>query len=98
MGVIRSAAPLDPEIGALWSRIQSDFYDNQHPFVETLQAKSALRPGLDVARGTDILWTLNHPDVWLSSSASGAGSPEEWEQWFGDVTCAQLLAVRDSRR
>ncbi len=51
MGVIRSAAPSDPELGALWSRIQSDFYDNQRPFVESLQAKNALRPGLDVSPG-----------------------------------------------
>jgi AcrR family transcriptional regulator len=95
MGVIRSAAPTDPDLGALWSRIQSDFYENQRPFVESLQAKNALRPGLDVARGTDILWTLNHPDVWLLLVGERGWTPEEWEQWFGDTICAQLLAVRD---
>ena len=95
MGVIRSAAPSDPELGALWSRIQSDFYDNQRPFVESLQAKNALRPGLDVTRGTDILWTLNHPDVWLLLVGERGWTPEQWEQWFGDTICEQLLAVRD---
>ena len=95
MGVIRNAAPTDPELGALWSRIQSDFYDNQRPFVESLQAKNALRPGLDVSRGTDILWTLNHPDVWLLLVGERGWTPEEWEQWFGDSICEQLLAVRD---
>jgi AcrR family transcriptional regulator len=98
MGVIRSAAPTDPELGALWSRIQSDFYDNQRPFVESLQAKNALRPGLDVARGTDILWTLNHPDVWLLLVGERGWTPEQWEQWFGDTICEQLLGVRGSRR
>jgi AcrR family transcriptional regulator len=95
MGVIRNAAPTDPELGALWSRIQSDFYDNQRPFVESLQAKSSLRSGLDVARGTDILWTLNHPDVWLLLVGERGWTPEEWEQWFGDTICEQLLAVRN---
>ena len=95
MGVIRNAAPTDPELGALWSRIQSDFYDNQRPFVESLQAKNALRSGLDVTRGTDILWTLNHPDVWLLLVGERGWTPEEWEQWFGDTICEQLLAVRD---
>jgi AcrR family transcriptional regulator len=95
MGVIRSAAPSDPELGALWSRIQSDFYDNQRPFVESLQAKNALRSGLDVTRGTDILWTLNHPDVWLLLVGERGWTPEQWEQWFGDTICEQLLAVRN---
>jgi AcrR family transcriptional regulator len=92
MGVIRSAAPTDPELGALWSRIQSEFYDNQRAIVEALAAKDALRPGLDVARATDILWTLNHPDVWLLLRERG-WTPEEWEQWFGDAVCSQLLAA-----
>src|SRR5918992_6181709 len=47
MGVIRSAAPTDPDIAALWSRIQTDFYEVQRPIVEVLNAKKALRPGLD---------------------------------------------------
>ena len=29
-----------------------------------LDGKQALRAGLDVDRATDILWTLNHPDMW----------------------------------
>ena len=69
----------------LWSRIQSDFYGIQQPIVEALHAKKALRPGLDVARGTDILWTLNHPDLWLLLVGQRGWSPDEWEQWFGDV-------------
>jgi len=28
------------------------------------EARKALRRGLDVTRATDILWTLNNPDVW----------------------------------
>src|SRR5205823_2770067 len=36
MGVIRSAATVDPDIDALWSRIQSDFYDNQRSIVKSL--------------------------------------------------------------
>jgi hypothetical protein len=63
--ILRSAAPVDPDAAALWRLIQTDFYENQRVIVESLHAKRALRPGLDVARATDILWTLNHPDVWL---------------------------------
>ena len=91
MEVIRSAAPTDPDIAALWTRIQSDFYDIQRPVVAALAEKNALRPGLDVDRATDILWTLNHPDVWHLLVGERGWTPERYEEWFGDTLCAQLL-------
>jgi AcrR family transcriptional regulator len=94
-GVIRSAAPADTEIAALWERIQAEFYENQRTIVESLQQKQALRADLDVARATDILWTLNHPDVWLLLVGERGWTPDQFEQWFGDTSSAQLL--RDPR-
>jgi AcrR family transcriptional regulator len=91
LGVIRGAAPVDAEVAALWNRIQTEFYDNQRAIVESLQAKKALRRGLDVARATDVLWTLNHPDVWLLLVGERGWTPEQFERWFGDTICAQLL-------
>jgi AcrR family transcriptional regulator len=98
MAVIRSAAPSDPDIEALWSRIQADFYENQRLIVEALNSKQALRPGLDVTRGADILWTLNHPDLWQLLVGERGWTPDEFEQWFGDAVCSQLLRRRPSRR
>jgi AcrR family transcriptional regulator len=92
MRVIRSAAPADPDTEALWSRIQTDFYDIQRPIVKGLHRKKALRPGLDVTRATDILWTLNHPDLWQLLVGERGWTPEEYEQWFGDAVCSQLLS------
>jgi AcrR family transcriptional regulator len=89
--VLRSAAPVDPDAAALWRLIQSDFYDNQRVIVESLQARRALRPGLDVARATDILWALNHPDLWLLLVGERGWTPGQWERWFADTACAQLL-------
>ena len=62
--MIRNAAAVDPDIAALWDRIQTDFYDNQRAIVEALARSGALRPASTSTRATDILWTLNHPDVW----------------------------------
>ena len=89
--VLRSAAPVDPDAAALWRLIQSDFYDNQRVIVERLQGRQALRPGLDVARATDILWALNHPDLWLLLVGERGWTPGQWERWFADTACAQLL-------
>jgi AcrR family transcriptional regulator len=93
LGVIRSAAPLDADIGALWGRIQEEFYGVQRRVVETLAETGALRPGLDVAAATDVLWTLNHPDVWLLLVRERGWTADAFERWFADVTCAQLLVA-----
>ena len=89
--VVRDAAPVEPDTGALWNLIQSDFYANQHAIVESLDAKHALRVDLDVARAADILWTLNHPDLWLLLVGQRGWTPEQFEQWFADTAVAQLL-------
>jgi AcrR family transcriptional regulator len=91
MRVMRDAAGTDADIAALWQRIQDDFYANQRSIVDALQAKQALAPDLDAARGADILWTLNHPDLWHLLVGERGWTPDEWEQWFADAACAQLL-------
>jgi hypothetical protein len=96
-GVIRGAAPLDPDIDKLWRRIQVSFYDNQRAIVATIAAKNALRRDLDVTRATDILWALNHPDLWLLLVGERGWTPEAYEQWFGDTACDQLLSAKRRR-
>ena len=89
--VIREAAPVEPDTGALWERIQTEFHANQRVIVERLAERKALRRGLDVDRATDILWTLNHPDVWQLLVGERGWTPAQYEQWFGDTACSQLL-------
>ena len=96
--VIRGAAPADPDIEALWNRIQTEFHANQGEIVKALASRKALRPGLDVPRATDILWTLNHPDVWQLLVGRRGWTPEQYEEWFGDTACEQLLRPRAAKR
>jgi AcrR family transcriptional regulator len=95
---IRDAAPSDPEIDELWQLIQNDFYANQRAIVESIAGVDGLNTGLDVARATDLLWTLNHPDVWLLLVGRRGWSPDHFETWFADTACAQLLRPRRARR
>lgn len=90
--VIRSGAPVDADTAALWALIQSDFHANQRAIIESLPAGS-LRHGLDVDTAADVLWTLNHPDVWLLLSGERGWTPERFERWFGDALVEQLLDV-----
>jgi AcrR family transcriptional regulator len=89
--VIRGAALLDAEVAALWGRIQTEFHANQRVIVESLETKHALAPGLDVDDATDVLWTINHPNVWQLLVGERGWTPDRWERWSADLACAQLL-------
>lgn len=89
--VIRSAAPADPEIGALWNRIQSEYHANQRAIVAGLERDGHLRPELDVDRASDILWTINHPSTWQLLVVDRGWTPEQYERWTGDLACTELL-------
>jgi AcrR family transcriptional regulator len=96
--VIRSAAPLDPDIDALWKRIGTEYHANQRAIVESLDSKGALKPELDVDHATDILWSLNHPTVWHLLVAERGWQPEQYEQWCADTACSQLLRRSRAKR
>jgi AcrR family transcriptional regulator len=89
--VIRGAAPVDEDIAALWARIGTEYLANQRAIVERLNERKALKPGLDVERAADILWTLNHPNLWQLLVRERGWAPEEYEQWCADAACSQLL-------
>jgi AcrR family transcriptional regulator len=89
--VIRDAASADPDIGALWARIQSEFHDNQREIVQSIADKHALAPGLDVATAADILWSLNHPSLYALLVGQRGWSAERYEQWLADLLCERLL-------
>lgn len=89
--VIRGAAVVDPDIAALWERIQREFHATQRTIVESLETKNALRSGLSLDRAADILWTLNHPNVWQLLVHERGWTPEEHERWWSDIAAIQLL-------
>jgi AcrR family transcriptional regulator len=89
--VIRSASVVDPDGEALWRLIQSDFYENQRAIIKAIRKHGALRRGLSQIEASDILWGLNHPDVWLLLVGERGWTPRQFESWFADTTCQQLL-------
>ena len=89
--VLLNAAAADPEVKALSERIWSQFYDNQRDVVKSIHKRKGLKPGLTVDRAADILWSLNHPHVYLLLLRSRGWSEDDYERWLGDITCAELL-------
>jgi AcrR family transcriptional regulator len=92
--VIRSGAAADPEIAALWARIQSQFHENQRTVVESLAGKKAL--ALDADRATDLLWLINHPNTWLLLVGERGWTGDEYEQWAADTARRELLGGGDA--
>ena len=88
-GVLRSAADADPDIAALWERINREYHANQEAVVRALAEQGALR--LDAREATDILWTLNHPNTWQLLVRERGWTPEAYERWSADAACSQLL-------
>ena len=82
-------APADPDIAALWERINREYHANQEAVVRSLAEAGALH--VDAARATDVLWTLNHPNTWQMLVRERGWTPEEYERWSADAACAQLL-------
>lgn len=95
---IRSAAPLDPDIAALWDRINTEYHTNQRAIIESLDAKNALKPDLEVERATDILWTINHPNTWQLLVVQRGWTPERYEQWAADTAITQVLKSTLAKR
>jgi len=89
--VIRDAAPLDEDLAALWELIQIDYWHNQNAIIDSLNTKGALRAGLEPDRATDLLWTLNHPDLWLLLVDRRGWTPAQWQSWFTHAATEQLL-------
>jgi AcrR family transcriptional regulator len=96
--VIRTAAAVDPDVDALWQRIQSDYHANQRAIVERLHERAHLKPELDVHQATDILWTINHPNTWQLLVVGRGWTREQYERWIGDTAVAQLLELKRATR
>ncbi len=91
--VIRGAADGDADVATLWGRIETEFHANQRAIVASLHGRGALRRGLGVERGADILWTLNHPDVWHLLVESRGWTPSQWERWLFESSRDALLEL-----
>jgi TetR/AcrR family transcriptional regulator of autoinduction and epiphytic fitness len=91
MEIVRDAARVDAGVADLWHRIQTEFHGVLHPVAERLVQLEALADHLDAATATDILWALNHPDVWQLLSAQRGWTVEHYRSWLAGLLCDHLL-------
>lgn len=91
MAVIRDGAAVDDDVAALWARIEREFRELLAPVAATLADEGVLRPGLDRERAADLLWALNHPDLWRLLVRVRGWSADEYEAWLAGAFRRELL-------
>jgi len=90
--VISTAAAADPDVAVLSRTIWKQFYENQLEVIKAIDRRNGLKPGLSAERAADMLWTLNHPNVYVLLLEERGWTPDEYEQWLAEITAQQLLA------
>lgn len=83
--VLQGAAPLDPELAALWKSISERRARNMRLFAADLDAAGGIRPHLSVAKVADIIWSMNSPEFYLLMVEERGWSPKEFEDWLADA-------------
>ena len=81
-GVVREAAPSEPEVAELWRQISERRLTNMHTFIDDVQRAERLRPDVDISEAAHHVWVLNSPDVYLLLSEDRHWSAEEIGSWL----------------
>ena len=93
MMVIRNGGSSDPAVANLWRLIQDEFHDVLHPIAARLHEHGALAEHLTITTATDLLWTLNHPDVWHLLCVERGWSADAYQDWLVRSFQTQLLSA-----
>jgi AcrR family transcriptional regulator len=89
---LQTAAPLDPDLRALWREIAERRAANMRLFAEDLAATGVLRAGLSISAVADIIWSMNSPEYYLLLVEQRGWPLSEFERWLGDAWARLLLA------
>lgn len=91
--VVRSAARSDSAIRNLYAQEESGRLYGVSRVAEMLQRGGHLKSGLDVAKATAILWTLNSDDTYQRLVIERGWSLDEYEGWL--VACLKHELLGD---
>ncbi|HEY2822722.1 MAG TPA: helix-turn-helix domain-containing protein [Candidatus Acidoferrum sp.] len=89
--VLQGAAPLDPELDALWQSISHRRAENMRLLAKDLAATGGLRPGLSIAKAADIIWSMNSPEFYLLLVEQRGWTAKDFEEWLGESWIRLLL-------
>jgi hypothetical protein len=91
--LLLGAKASDTELGEFAATTARERLIGVSGIVGQLDAVGALRPGLDVDRARDILWTLIAMEVYDLLVIERGWSLDEWEAWVAESSAALLLGA-----
>jgi len=91
--VLQAAAPLDPDLQALWQEISLRRASNMRLFAKDIASTGKLRNDLPETVAADIIWSMNSPEFYLLLVGQRGWSPEQFERWLADSWAKLLLKL-----
>jgi hypothetical protein len=89
--VMRTAAPAEPEIAELLSRLLHNRLEGMRFFVNALARNGPLRPGVTRTQAAETVWALSSPDVHRLLTVALGWSLTRYEGWLRGMLEASLL-------
>lgn len=87
----RTAAPVDPDVAAMWQEGEARRRRNQQQLLDDWYAAGAMRADVDRARADTVLWALTGPDVYRVFVAEGGWPAEAYRDWLTQALRTQLF-------
>lgn len=89
--LVRGAAATDPEMAALLAEIEAQHRARMRHNARRLQTRGWLRPGIGVARATDILWTYSSAELYELLVIKSGWPIRRYGEFVGEALVAALL-------
>jgi AcrR family transcriptional regulator len=90
LNVLRSAAPLDPELDRAWQAIATQRLERGRRTAKSISAKDGVSLRLSQDETATTLWTLTEPEL-FADYTTGGRTADQYESWLGDILCRSLL-------
>jgi AcrR family transcriptional regulator len=89
---VAKAGAADPELAEISRRGNQRRHADMSQVIDALEAQGALRPDLDRAAASDIVWALMAPSLYLQLTADRGWSKEAWGEFVTGALRSALLA------
>jgi AcrR family transcriptional regulator len=90
--LLRGAAAVAPEIGAVARQIEGRRRDNQSRLVAYLGARGSLRTGVTAEDALAVISALSSYDMYRSLVGEQGWPPERYQAWLADILIASVMA------
>ena len=91
MRVMRGATGTDPELAAQWETNQQQTRTAYRLLAQLLDARDALRPGLDIDQARDIAFAITNVETYLQFTDVCGWTPDQWQERTAIILAASLL-------